>query len=193
MKQDKKELMKESAKKLFLQKGLKETSVQDITKDAGVAKGTFYVYFKDKNTLILELVSTQMKQISCHGLSHAMQKVENQNTFWWAYFMEYVITYLEEHRDVLELIHRCNLEQQMEDVLKIQELREQAISTNPVIMQLMKDGYPKEEALLKIGIAFETITTVLYTTLFLKQNVSTERIRPLLLKMVSSLFEEESL
>ena len=37
-----------AALKLFTEKGVKETSVQEITNEAGVAKGTFYLYFKDK-------------------------------------------------------------------------------------------------------------------------------------------------
>ena len=34
--------------KLFTEKGIKHTSIQDIVDNAGVAKGTFYLYFKDK-------------------------------------------------------------------------------------------------------------------------------------------------
>lgn len=33
---------------LFTEKGIKNTSIQDIVDQAGVAKGTFYLYFKDK-------------------------------------------------------------------------------------------------------------------------------------------------
>ena len=37
--------------KLFTKNGIKETSVQDIAHNAKVAKGTFYLYFKDKYEL----------------------------------------------------------------------------------------------------------------------------------------------
>ena len=50
--EDKKELKKESllasAYSLFIRKGINDTSISDITENAGVAKGTFYLYFKDK-------------------------------------------------------------------------------------------------------------------------------------------------
>ena len=41
----------DSAFKLFSKKGFKNTSIQNIVDDAGVAKGTFYLYFKDKYEL----------------------------------------------------------------------------------------------------------------------------------------------
>ena len=37
--------------KLFTEKGFKDTSIQDIVDNANVAKGTFYLYFKDKYEL----------------------------------------------------------------------------------------------------------------------------------------------
>lgn len=33
---------------LFTQKGINDTSISDIAKKANMAKGTFYLYFKDK-------------------------------------------------------------------------------------------------------------------------------------------------
>ena len=38
----------ETAFRLFTEKGMKDTSVQEIVDNADVAKGTFYLYFKDK-------------------------------------------------------------------------------------------------------------------------------------------------
>ena len=47
----------EAAKKVISIKGFRESSIQDITEEAGVAKGTFYTYFKTKEEIIEELVS----------------------------------------------------------------------------------------------------------------------------------------
>ena len=43
--------MLSTALHLFSEKGIKKTSIQDIVHDAGIAKGTFYLYFKDKYEL----------------------------------------------------------------------------------------------------------------------------------------------
>ena len=53
----------EAAKKVISKKGFRETSIQDITEEAGVAKGTFYTYFKTKEEIIGELVSKKTYKI----------------------------------------------------------------------------------------------------------------------------------
>ena len=43
-KQEKERKLLNTALHLFSEKGIKKTSIQDIVKDAGIAKGTFYLY-----------------------------------------------------------------------------------------------------------------------------------------------------
>jgi len=57
---DKKILIVNSAINLFYKRGYIDTKVEDITKDAGVAKGTFYIYFKSKDDLIYNIVKNSM-------------------------------------------------------------------------------------------------------------------------------------
>ena len=51
LKNDKKQRLLEGGYKLFTEKGIKATSIQNIVDKANVAKGTFYLYFKDKYEL----------------------------------------------------------------------------------------------------------------------------------------------
>jgi AcrR family transcriptional regulator len=46
------EMIESTALKLFKKNGVDGTSVNDIVKQAGIAKGTFYLYFKNKDDLI---------------------------------------------------------------------------------------------------------------------------------------------
>lgn len=45
-----------AAEQVFAQKGFAHASVQEITQRAGVALGTFYIYYPNKEALFLELV-----------------------------------------------------------------------------------------------------------------------------------------
>ena len=47
-KQKKKDALFNTAFELFTTKGTNQTTISDIVNKAGVAKGTFYLYFKDK-------------------------------------------------------------------------------------------------------------------------------------------------
>lgn len=46
------EMIREHAEALFNKKGVEQTSVNDIVKKAGIAKGTFYLYFSNRDDLI---------------------------------------------------------------------------------------------------------------------------------------------
>jgi AcrR family transcriptional regulator len=52
------ERLLQSAKELFSKKGYYETKVSDIVEKSGVAQGTFYIYFKSKEEIFLELVKS---------------------------------------------------------------------------------------------------------------------------------------
>lgn len=53
--QDKKTEIYKSAKELFSNKGFKDTNVSDITKQAGMAVGTFYNYYSSKEKLFMDI------------------------------------------------------------------------------------------------------------------------------------------
>lgn len=65
-KQLKLEKLLSSAQELFMSKGIQDTSVSDITSYAGVAKGTFYLYFADKYSIRDHLIA-----LSSHKLFHS--------------------------------------------------------------------------------------------------------------------------
>ena len=48
---------------LIKEKGFGSINVEDITKKAGVAKGTFYIYFKHKEDIVLEISRTPFGEI----------------------------------------------------------------------------------------------------------------------------------
>lgn len=53
---------------LFMNKGISNTTISDITQSAGVGKGTFYFYFKDKDDLIEKLIAQKAEQLFMHAL-----------------------------------------------------------------------------------------------------------------------------
>lgn len=53
---------------LFMNKGISNTTISDITQKAGVGKGTFYFYFKDKEDLYEKLIAQKAEQLFLHAL-----------------------------------------------------------------------------------------------------------------------------
>ena len=52
-----------AAQKLFMEKGMKNTSMSDIAREAGYSKATLYVYFKNKEEIISVLVLESMQKL----------------------------------------------------------------------------------------------------------------------------------
>lgn len=53
-----------AARRVFSTRGYHEAKVDDIAAQAGVAKGTFYLYFKDKRSIFVELLDALFDRIS---------------------------------------------------------------------------------------------------------------------------------
>ena len=62
-KQMKRESLLDSAFSLFIDNGFNKTSISDIVNNAGVAKGTFYLYFKDKYDIRNHLIAHKASQV----------------------------------------------------------------------------------------------------------------------------------
>lgn len=78
----------EAAEEIFGQKGFYNTSVVEITQKAGVAQGTFYVYFNSKHEIFRQLVILLNKtirkeiQVAISGLkSRKEQELAGYRTF----------------------------------------------------------------------------------------------------------------
>ena len=60
------------ASKLFAERGISATSMDDIAKAAGYSKATLYVYFENKEEIVSILVLDSMKKM-CSYISSALQ------------------------------------------------------------------------------------------------------------------------
>jgi AcrR family transcriptional regulator len=62
-----------AAREVFSEKGYHDATVDDITRSAGVAKGTFYLYFDEKREIYYELVRTFLQHVKDIGASVARE------------------------------------------------------------------------------------------------------------------------
>jgi AcrR family transcriptional regulator len=53
----------DAAQRLFLERGVEDVSIDDITREAKVAKGSFYRYFADKEELVRALIGPSRERV----------------------------------------------------------------------------------------------------------------------------------
>ena len=59
---DKKLSILDAAQQLFNKKGYQKTTVREITELAGIAKGTFYLYFQSKEDVLLKIIEQDIEE-----------------------------------------------------------------------------------------------------------------------------------
>lgn len=105
-KKKKKEALFNTAYELFITKGINSTAISDIVEKAGVAKGTFYLYFKDKYDIKNKLVAHKTKELfdaAKEALTDAgIQGLEDQLIF----IIDHVINTLVENKPLLNFISK---------------------------------------------------------------------------------------
>ncbi len=91
---------------LFTSQGLNKTSISDIVEKAGVAKGTFYLYFKDKydirNRLIAHKSSHLFMQAYTALQEAGIDSFEDRIIF----IMDYVLDELAANKGLLAFIYK---------------------------------------------------------------------------------------
>lgn len=105
-KRKKKEALFSTAYELFTTKGINSTAISDIVEKAGVAKGTFYLYFKDKYDIKNKLLvhkTTELFDAAGDALAAAgIHGFEDQLIF----IIDHVINTLKENKPLLNFISK---------------------------------------------------------------------------------------
>ena len=79
-KSEKKELILEKAVRLFSKKGFFKVKIDDVAKAANVAKGTVYLYFKNKDELFITVVVEMVKSFE-KSLTQIIDKTNTPEDF----------------------------------------------------------------------------------------------------------------
>lgn len=103
-KQLKRDSLLSSAYTLFMEKGTYNTSINDIVEDAGVAKGTFYLYFTDKYDIEEKVIIEKTRLLFDEAaISITDKKIKNFEDKIINIF-DYIINALSNNKDLTGLI-----------------------------------------------------------------------------------------
>ncbi len=97
----------DAARQVFSQKGFHASTVDDITRSAGVAKGTFYLYFAEKPAIFYELMQSFFELVTDAGLSIA-EEVSTREQFFARIESgaRRISTLFRDNRDLVRLLYR---------------------------------------------------------------------------------------
>jgi AcrR family transcriptional regulator len=99
------QLLLEAAEAVFGEKGYERASIAEITQRAGVAQGTFYVYFPDKRVIFTELVRDLNDRLRDHVLA-ALDGLTDRMEIEHARF-ESFFTFICAHRNLYRIVRQA--------------------------------------------------------------------------------------
>lgn len=103
---DKESRLLNTAFKLFTERGIKDTSIQQIVDDANVAKGTFYLYFKDKYELRDILIAKKSHKLFSDALKELRKNYISNLSDQVIFLVNYVINELNKTPTLLKFISK---------------------------------------------------------------------------------------
>lgn len=112
----KKNIIMEKAIELFSKKGVESTSIQDITEACGISKGAFYLSFKSKDDLLVEITDYFIKKfiaVQNKILDDNIPVDEKLPKFFYFNFK-----LLEEHYSFISMCMRENFQPMNNEVIK---------------------------------------------------------------------------
>ena len=162
-KEEKRERLLASATALFAEKNFNNTSISDIVNKARVAKGTFYLYFKDKYDIRNQIV----QEISTDLFDEAMKELKKHPEIThfddsMIFIINHVIDALVANPTYLTLMNKDSLGVYSQELTKILEETDHLS-----LYELFKEGVERENLNIKnIDITFFTIVELVGSTCF---------------------------
>ena len=189
-KEEKKVKLFNSAFKLFTKKGIKDTSVQEITDDAGLAKGTFYLYFNDKYELQDKLVIRKSRQL----FYQALKKLDNENIEKFdekvIFIVDYIISYLNKNRLLLKFISK-NLSWGLynEKVNKIVD--DNALGVREFFLKNVQDNDIKlKNPDVTLFMIIELVSSTCFTSIMNQEPLPIDEYKPYLYSSIKKILKE---
>lgn len=184
----KQETLLESAFQLFTEKGIHNTSISEIVNNAKMAKGTFYLYFKDKYDLRDRLIARQAS-VLFEKASRALRQEEWQGLEECIVFLaDHIIDQLNVNQSLLRFISK-NLSWGVFSNIKIAGMDNR--NCMDIFEELLeKSGREFRQKDLMIFMIVELINATCYNVILQKQPVTLKELKPDLNAAICGLIQQ---
>lgn len=189
-KKKKRESLLNTAFSIFTSKGVSQTSISEIVDKAGVAKGTFYLYFKDKYDIKNKLIAHKSSQLFKNAIEELNNHTELDFMDKIMFIIDNIINQLNENQSLLTFISKnlswgifknALISSENEDDYNFKEIYDTMISDSP---KKLKD--PE----IMIFMIIELVSSTIYSAILYNEPVSLEVLKPYLYDTVKTIIRQ---
>ena len=190
-KKEKKNALLQTAFELFTDKGFAKTTISDISSKAGLAKGTFYLYFKDKYDIRNHLIAHKASQVFQTSYLALLKHTEIKD------FEDQVIFIMDDILD--QLAHNLNLVRLLSKHLSWGFFKNSLFFTpsedTPSIhsiydTMLQNANHTYHSPELMMYMILELVSGTSYNSILYQQPVGLEELKPQLHQAVRGIFNQ---
>lgn len=198
LKTDKQKRLLDSGFKLFTENGIVNTSIQNIVDQAKMAKGTFYLYFKDKYELRDVLVARKSKKLFTDAIKSLKKNYIENFEDQIIYIINYVIDELTKNQLLLAFISK-NLSWGVyhETLVKIYDKNEPDKDAFNELREMFLDGIKKNNIKIKkpdvtLFMIIELVSATAFNAITYKKPLCIEEYKPYLYSTIRLMLRNEN-
>lgn len=189
-KQQKENSLLKTAFEFFTTKGFSKTSISDIVGKAGVAKGTFYLYFKDKYDIRNKLVSHKSSQLfnkAINDLKDQFSGVTFEDKI--VMLIDNIINQLNENKSLLTFISK-NLSWGIFKSAITTPATEGDVNFLDVYYKMLDEApYEFRDPELMMFMIVELVSSTCYSTILYGEPCGIEQLKPYLFDSIRNMLE----
>lgn len=183
-KKKKKESLLNTAFELFTSKGINETSISDIVNKAGVAKGTFYLYFRDKYDIRNLLISHKSSQVFMNAAKELEKQEINNIEDKIIFLVDNIINQFAKNKILLTFISK-NLSWGFFKDAITSHVEEGDIDFKKVYYRMLDESeYEFKDPEIMIYMVVELVSSTSYSSILYQEPVGIEEIKPYLFENI---------
>ena len=170
-----------TAFEFFTTKGFSKTSITDIVSKAGVAKGTFYLYFKDKYDIRNKLISHKSSQLFKKAIADLGDKLDAlpfEEKI--VKVSDHIINQLNENQSLLTFISK-NLSWGIFKTAITSPVSDDDVDFSSIYVKLLSEA-PKgiKDPEIMLFMIIELVSSTCYSAILYKEPCSLEKLKPYL-------------
>lgn len=186
-KQRKLDSLLNSAFELFTSNGITKTSVSEIADRAGVAKGTFYLYFRDKYDVRNRLISRKSAKIFRNALNAyeatGITDFEDKLIF----IVNHIINQFKENPVLLNFISK-NLSWGIFKTALISDKNEENVDFEGEFNRMLADaGFELDNPEIMLFMIIELVSSTCYSAILYGDPADVETLKPYLFRSIRSI------
>lgn len=182
----------DTAFKLFTEKGIKNTSIQEIVDNADVGKGTFYLYFKDKYEIRDVLIEKESQKLFRDALKELRKTNIKDLSKQVIFIVDNVIEVLKKQPLLLSFISK-NLSWGIY-TKTVKKLHDNTEADEDSIYLLFKKGIEENNIKLKnpdvtLFMIIELVSSTCFSSITYKEPLPIDEYKPYLFDTITKLIE----